>query len=42
MTERYAHLAPKEFKAAANLMEQGIAESRAKRKNDIGKVVNIK
>ncbi len=42
MTERYAHLAPKEFKAAVNLMEQGIVESRAKRKSDAGKVVNIK
>ncbi len=30
MTERYAHLAPKEFKAAADLMKKGIAASRAK------------
>lgn len=37
MTERYAHLAPKEFKMAANLMEQGIAESRAKRDRNDGK-----
>ncbi len=46
MTERYAHLAPKEFKAAANLMEQGIAESRAKRESDDetqqGEVINIR
>jgi len=41
MTERYAHLAPKEFKAAANLMEQGIAESRTKREERDIKVVSI-
>ena len=31
MTERYAHLAPKEFQAAADLLENGVAADRAKR-----------
>lgn len=40
MTERYAHLAPKEFKAAANLLEKGIKDSRAALE-DLDKVVNL-
>ncbi len=41
MTERYAHLAPKEFKAAVNLLEKGIKDSRAIR-DTTNNVVNIK
>ncbi len=41
VTERYAHLAPKEFRAAANLMEKGIAASREKGKT-AKKVANVR
>ena len=41
VTERYAHLAPKEFRAAANLMEKGIAASREKEKT-AKKAVNVR